>query len=457
MFNVPEFSVGEFSVAIKRTVEDAFGYVRIKGEVTGFKRASSGHLYFSLKDDDGILSAVCFKNDAEAIDIEVADGLQIVASGRVTTFAGRSNYQIIVEKIEIAGIGAILAMIEKRRQKLAAEGLFDDIHKKEIPFFPRVIGVITSETGAVIQDIIHRVEWRCPTHLLVYGSAVQGKDAAKNVIAGVKFFNKNPRPDVIIIARGGGSFEDLLPFNDEELVRAIFASEVPIISAVGHETDTSLVDYVADLRAPTPSAAAELATPVLAELRSGLQYCEQRLLAAQERFFSDRKKQLENLQKYLIAPEVMLRRISEKFLELQKKLTISAQSFLAQKVQKLAAISLSTKPIFYQINFAEQKIQHLSSLAKSKVVAFCKNAEIQLENLDKLLQAGHYKKILQRGFALIKNQKGEIISSINNVKIKEEIAVEIADGEFYSYVLSCKKTASAKAINPSDSKQESLF
>jgi exodeoxyribonuclease VII large subunit len=201
MFNVPEFSVSEFSASIKRVVEDAFGYVKIRGEITGFKRASSGHLYFSLKDEDAILSAVCFKNMADAVDFEVADGLQIVASGQITTYGGRSNYQIIVEKIEIAGIGAILEMIEKRRQKLAAEGFFDAVHKKEIPFFPRKIGVITSQTGAVIQDILHRVEARCPCFVLLYPVSVQGKEAPKQIIKAIKYFDKlkgENRPDVLL-------------------------------------------------------------------------------------------------------------------------------------------------------------------------------------------------------------------------------------------------------------------
>src|SRR3989338_11949 len=302
MFNVPEFSVSEFSASIKRVVEDAFGYVKIRGEISGFKRASSGHLYFSLKDENAILSAICFKNMADSIDFEVADGLQIVASGQITTYGGRSNYQIIVEKIEIAGIGAILAMIEKRRQKLAAEGLFDVEHKKEIPFFPKKIGVITSPTGAVIQDILHRVEARCPCHITLYPVVVQGKEAAVQIIKAIKYFDKlknENRPDVLIIARGGGSFEDLLPFYDEDLVRAIFACEIPVISAIGHETDIMMIDFVADLRAPTPSAAAEMATPILSELQESIKYFSQRISSAKTRIFSQKSQEIEVLTKYL--------------------------------------------------------------------------------------------------------------------------------------------------------------
>jgi exodeoxyribonuclease VII large subunit len=206
--NVPQFSVAEFSKAIKLTIENAFGYVKISGEITGFKRASSGHLYFNLKEDNAVLTAVCFRNQANNIDFEIGDGLQICASGKITSYEGRSNYQIIVDKIEIAGIGAILEMIEKRRKKLAEEGLFDAIYKKKLPFFPKIIGVITSETGAVIEDIKHRILNRCPLHLMLYPSAVQGEKASREIIAGIKYFNnlKINRPEVIIIARGGGSF-----------------------------------------------------------------------------------------------------------------------------------------------------------------------------------------------------------------------------------------------------------
>ncbi len=458
--NVPEFTVAEFSRSLKRVVEDSFGYVRIKGEITGFKRAGSGHLYFSLKEDDAILAAVCFKNSADTIAFEMADGLQIIASGRITTFAGRSNYQIVVEKVEISGIGAILEMIEKRRQKLAAEGLFDVEHKKLLPFFPRIIGVITSETGAVIQDILHRVEARCPTRIKLYPSAVQGKDALRNIVAGIKYFNKlknEERPDIVIIARGGGSFEDLLVFNDEELVRAVFASDIAIISAVGHETDTTLIDFVSDLRAPTPTAAAELATPVLSELKNQLEYCAQKLKSEQEQFFSEQKKWLENVQKYLIDPAKIVARMAEKFQALQEKLQFLTRNIFDKKQQKLNSLTISSQLILFKINFVEQKIIHASELLKSGAERFVKNHLTALENLGKLLKLGHYQEILKRGFSLIKNQKGQLIASIADVKIKEEITVEMNDGEFQSYVLSFKKSARGKVVKAEESQQPRLI
>jgi len=409
LFNVPEFTVSEFSRAIKRTVEDAFGYVRIKGEISGFKRAASGHLYFNLKDENSVLSAVCFRGLAALVDFEIGDGLQVCAFGRITTYEGRSNYQIIVEKLEIAGIGAILEMIEKRRQKLLAEGLFDEIHKKPIPFFSKIIGVITSSSGAVIEDIKHRIEARCGTHLMIYSSAVQGEKAVFEIISGIRFFNalKKNRPDVLIIARGGGSFEDLLAFNDENLVREVFKSEIPVISAVGHETDTTLIDYVADLRAPTPTAAAELATPVLFDLKSRLNFFKEKLEFLPQSFLENRFIHLNNLRKYLIDPKKLFEQIAEKLRNLQ----ISNQLILAK------------------INAEKQRTDFVFECLRSRVDARLREEKTALENLGKFLKSNHYREILKRGFALVKDEKGKLISSITEAKVKEKITIEMSDGE----------------------------
>ena len=327
--NIPQFTVAEFSKAIKLTVENAFGYVKISGEITGLKKASSGHLYFNLKEENSLLTAVCFRNQAKNIDFEIGDGLQICAYGQITVYEGRSNYQIIVDKIEIAGIGAILEMIEKRRQKLASEGLFDEVYKKPIPFFPRIVGVITSETGAVIEDIKHRIQDRCPLNLLLYPSAVQGDKAPLEIIAGIRYFNalKHNRPEVIIIARGGGSFEDLLAFNDENLVREVFKSEIPIISAVGHETDFTLIDFVADLRAPTPTASAEFVTPVLAELRQNLNNILRNIDNSKENYFKNKLQEILNLSKNIISPQKYLENIENKYINLFEKIHMFQHSF----------------------------------------------------------------------------------------------------------------------------------
>ena len=260
--NLPEMGVGEISTMLKATVESAFQRVRVRGEISGFKRAPSGHLYMTLKDDDAVLDAVCWRGTAARLRLLPEDGLEVIATGRLTTYAGRSKYQIVVESFEVAGEGALLKHLEDRRRQLAAEGLFDADRKRELPFLPDVIGVVTSPTGAVIRDILHRLADRFPRRVLVWPVLVQGDGAAEQVAYAIKGFNALddasavPRPDVLIVARGGGSIEDLWAFNEDIVVRAAARSDIPLISAVGHETDTTLLDFAADVRAPTPTAAA---------------------------------------------------------------------------------------------------------------------------------------------------------------------------------------------------------
>ncbi|MBT3306223.1 MAG: exodeoxyribonuclease VII large subunit, partial [Alphaproteobacteria bacterium] len=260
----PILSVAELSALLKRTVEDTFGRVRVRGEISGFKRAASGHLYFTLKDDAAIIDGVCWRGTAGKLGVTPEDGLEVIVSGRLTTYPARSRYQIVVDAMDIAGEGALLKMLEDRRRKLAAEGLFDVENKRDLPFLPDIIGVVTSPTGAVFRDILHRLSDRFPRRVLLWPVTVQGETAAQEITAAIDGFNKLggkgaklPRPDVLIVARGGGSLEDLMAFNEESVVRATAASDIPVISAVGHETDTTLIDYAADQRAPTPTAAAE--------------------------------------------------------------------------------------------------------------------------------------------------------------------------------------------------------
>jgi exodeoxyribonuclease VII large subunit len=265
--NSPPLSVTELSGALKRTIENAFGQVRVRGEISGFKRHSSGHCYFALKDENACIDAVIWRTSAATLAFRPEDGAEVIATGKLTTYPGRSKYQIVIDRMELAGEGALLALLERRRKALAAEGLFDAARKRRLPFLPRVIGVVTSPTGAVIRDIIHRLEDRCPTRVLVWPVAVQGEGASARIAEAIRGFPSiEPRPELLIVARGGGSIEDLWPFNEEEVVRAAAESAIPLISAVGHETDTTLIDHAADLRAPTPTAAAELAVPVRAEL-----------------------------------------------------------------------------------------------------------------------------------------------------------------------------------------------
>ncbi len=441
--NIPEFTVSEFSRSIKMVVEDSFGYVRIKGEIGSFKKATSGHLYFSLKDEGSVLSAVFFRNAAQLVNFEIADGLQVCASGRITTFEGRSNYQIIIEKLEIAGVGAILEMIEKRRQKLLAEGLFDESNKKQLPFFPKIIGVITSETGAVIEDIKHRILDRCPTHLLIFPSLVQGEKAAFQIIEGIRFFNKmsaSKKPEIIIIARGGGSFEDLMPFNDENLVREVFKSEIPIISAVGHETDTTLIDYVSDLRAPTPTAAAEIATPVLLDLKNKLNFFSEKLTSLPKNFLQQNFTHLKNLQRYVARPDKTLLQIKDKLLQSSVRLENTSQEFLEKRQQKIFSLPDLHKQILQRVVIFQQRQNFAERNLDSNIRNHFKELKINLESLSKLLKSNHYQEVLKRGFALIKNKNNHPISSISEVICGEQITVEINDGKIITQVLNVKNS-----------------
>ena len=270
--NARAISVSELSSALKRTVESAFDHVRVRGEISGFKRVASGHCYFTLKDESACVDAVIWRGQAGALRFQPEDGLEVIATGRLTTYPARSRYQIVVDRLELAGQGALMALLDQRRRKLAAEGLFDEARKRPLPFAPARIGVVTSPTGAVIRDILHRLEDRFPTHVQLWPVPVQGDGAAEKVAAAIAGFNAlSTPPDLIIVARGGGSIEDLWAFNEEIVVRAVAGSAIPVISAVGHETDTTLCDFAADRRAPTPTAAAELAVPVRAELMAQVQ------------------------------------------------------------------------------------------------------------------------------------------------------------------------------------------
>ena len=430
--NIPQFTVSELSRSMKRLVEDNFGYVQIKGEISGFKKATSGHLYFNLKDEKALINAVCFKNMASLINFDIEDGLEVAASGRVSIYEGRSNYQIIVEKLEMAGIGAILAAIEKRKAKLAKEGLFDAVHKKPIPFLPNKIGVITSPKGAVIEDILNRISERFGRQILLYPAAMQGQNAASDVINGLQFFeqaSEDERPDVIIIARGGGSFEDLLPFNEESLVRAVFAAKIPVISAVGHETDTTLLDYVADLRAPTPTAAAEKAVPVRADLQNLLNNLDKRLQSYQIGFVNNCRQNLQKLASSMQHPRHKLQEMQQKFNQLQSVLNSALIFNLKNKQQNLQIIAAKmTKPtakyenLHNKLNFLEQNLHKI----------WQNTAQIHMSRvnfLDQMLKSYSYKNVLKRGYAAIR-KNGKIISSKELVKNNQAINIELSDGGF---------------------------
>src|SRR3954468_3413558 len=302
--NLPEFSVTELSSALKRAVEDQFAFVRVRGEISGLKFHSSGHVYFDLKDEKACLNAVIWRGTVPRLRVRPEAGMEVVLTGKLSTYAGSSRYQIVVEQVELAGLGALMALLEERKKRLTAEGLFDAARKQPLPYLPEVIGVVTSPTGAVLRDIMHRLMDRFPRRVLLWPVAVQGEKAAAEIAAAITGFNafdgtRWPRPDLIIVARGGGSVEDLMAFNDEAVVRAAAASLIPLISAVGHETDTTLIDFAADRRAPTPTAAAELAVPVRSELIAQVMDFERRFVRCFGKGMEDRKRDLSQLVRVL--------------------------------------------------------------------------------------------------------------------------------------------------------------
>ncbi len=409
---LPEYTVSEISFEIKKCVETTFSRVRIRGEIFGAKRADSGHWYLSLKDPNAVLSAVVWKGVASKFTFKPEDGLEVIATGKITTFAGKSSYQLVIEQMEIAGTGALLKLLEERKQKFAAEGLFDQAHKKQIPFLPDVIGVVTSASGAVIRDIIHRVRDRFPSRIIVWPTPVQGEGAADKIAAAIKGFNNLakggtiPRPDVLIVARGGGSLEDLWPFNEEVVIRAVYDSEIPLISAVGHETDTMLIDYVSDLRAPTPTGAAEFAVPVKAEISATLQTAQSRLANGINRYFEERRNRLEGLSRGIPNLEQILAESRQKFDDRVERLELAFKNMLRNKQNQIAQISL--KP-YHILNIFEKKQENLKNLA------------LRLESVS-------IDSVLSRGFAWVKDNRQKTVYSVAQAQKSPTLEIKFIDG-----------------------------
>src|SRR6476661_10828539 len=339
--NVPEFSVSELSFALKRQLEGAFPRVRVRGEISQPSFPRSGHCYFRLKDENAVIDAVCWKTTLPRLSIKVEEGMEVIATGKITTYAGSSRYQIIIDRLELAGEGALLKLLEDRRRKLAAEGLFALERKRPLPFLPEVIGVVTSPSGAVIRDILHRLSDRFPRRVLIWPVAVQGDKAAGEVAAAIAGFNRLPehgpvpRPQVLIVARGGGSLEDLWAFNEEIVVRAAAASAIPLISAVGHETDTTLIDFASDRRAPTPTAAAEMAVPVRLDLIAELGGKTARLAGGMARLFSERRLRLSGLARGLPEPQDLLGAAAQRLDDRSERLRLAIATRLSGTQQRL--------------------------------------------------------------------------------------------------------------------------
>ena len=407
-----EYSVSEISFAIKRCVEDAFGLVRVKGEIFGAKRADSGHWYLSLKDSNAVLSAVCWRGVASGFQTKIEDGLEVIATGKITTFSGKSSYQLVIEHLEPAGQGALLKLLEERKQQFLKEGLFDAVHKKPIPYLPNVIGVVTSASGAVIRDIIHRVRDRFGTRIIVFPTPVQGDGAAEKIAEAIKCFDSLkegdvvPRPDVLIVARGGGSLEDLWPFNEEVVIRAVYDCSIPVISAVGHETDTMLIDYVADKRAPTPTGAAEFAVPVKAELMAQLKMLDARHITAFKRLLNILSQQVQGLSRGIVNLNQVISEYRQRFDERVERLNNAFLHYLSNKKRDL--LLLSFKPYYLQ-NLIEKK-------------------KIMLQNFAQRLSAVSIEQVLKRGFAWVTNRHFKTVYDATNAKKSGELNIRFIDG-----------------------------
>ena len=486
--NIPEWSVSELSAALKRTVEDAYGFVRVRGEVSGYRGPhSSGHCYFALKDEGARIDAVIWKGVFGRIRFKPEEGLEVIATGRLTTYPGRSSYQIVIDSLEPAGVGALMALLEERKKKLAAEGLFDEARKQLLPYLPDVIGVVTSPTGAVIRDILHRLSDRFPRHVLVWPVRVQGEGSAEEVAAAIRGFNalpetgRMPRPDVIIVARGGGSLEDLWSFNEEIVVRAAADSMIPLISAVGHETDITLIDFAADKRAPTPTAAAEMAVPVRSELMVEVASLARRSMSCWRRGQEMRRNEfhgaaraLPGLSELLAIPRQRLdgaasalprglksnthahfrrfagasARLTIRVLRAQlsharqrlavsgERITHSARSLLRNRSDRFAGLSIRLKASRLSNAQAQrqaiardrERVARLAERARRAVATSTQRLSARVAHSGQLLSALSYRSVLARGFALVRNEAGHPLHAAAEVGAGARMSIEFADG-----------------------------
>ncbi len=433
--NLPVRSVSEMSQAIKRALEGSFEFVRVRGEVSGFKRAASGHLYFALKDASAVLDAVCWRGVAGRLGVAPEDGMEVIASGRITGYPGRSRYQIVIERLELAGEGALLKLLEERKAKLAAEGLFAEERKQALPYLPEVIGVVTSPTGAVIRDILHRLADRFPRHVLVWPVLVQGEGAAAQIAAAIRGFNRLPaagpipRPDLLIVARGGGSLEDLWAFNEEAVVRAAAESEIPLISGVGHETDTTLIDFAADRRAPTPTAAAEFAVPLRRELIDRVREAERRMARAGQRLMAERRMELEGLGRGLPDPWRLLEEISQRLDDRAERLVNAAVNLVARRRGRVAELAAALPHPRQQLALARERLtapraRLAALLTKPPVLSGAKAA---LAALARVLESVSYENVLKRGFAVV-HGPGGLIARAAQVTPGLDLDIEFGDG-----------------------------
>ncbi len=475
--NAAEFTVSEISVALKRTVEDAFGHVRVRGEISGYRGPhSSGHAYFALKDERARIEAVIWRGTFSRLKIKPEEGMEVIAQGKLTTYPGSSKYQIVIDSLEPAGAGALMALLEERKRKLAAEGLFEDSRKKPLPYLPRVVGVVTSPTGAVIRDILHRISDRYPLHLVVWPVRVQGETSGQEVANAVSGFNGLApgagRPDIIIVARGGGSLEDLWGFNDEAVVRAVAASQIPVISAVGHETDWTLIDLAADRRAPTPTGAAEMAVPVKAELEATLASLAARLAGAISRTGERKRQALRASARALPSADQLLALPRRRFDEAAARLTRGLQVNVDSKRLRLRGLRLTTTalerrlgdarrtmaqtvtrmsgaqdtlvrerrtrltaafarlgfdPLLRRVGTAREKLTGLARRRDRALALIIEQRRNGLAHTERLLLSMSYKSVLDRGFALVSDANGNPVKRAAGLATGDQVALRFAD------------------------------
>jgi exodeoxyribonuclease VII large subunit len=451
--NRPVYSVSELSLSLKRSVEEQFGHVRVKGEISGLKRAGSGHVYLALKDEDALLDGVMWKGTAQKLSMVPEDGIEVIATGRLTTYPGRSKYQIVIESMEIAGQGALLKLLEDRRKKLLAEGLFNAERKRDLPFLPEVIGVVTSPTGAVIRDILHRLRDRFPRHVLVWPVLVQGEGAAQQVAAAIEGFNSIapggavPRPDLLIVARGGGSLEDLWAFNEEIVVRAAAASEIPLISAVGHETDTTLIDFASDRRAPTPTAAAEMAVPVRSELLLRINESGGRVMRGTVRLLDALTKDVRNLARGLIEPQRYVEEAAQKLDDRTERATRAMKVLLDRRAGELARTSAKLTTPQHLIRVKSTRFETATRDAQRAMRAVLINKGNELKQVTRVLNSLSYQRVLDRGFALVANADGHPVLDAASVAPGMALDIRFRDGNVAA-VAAGEGTAKPKKPSP---------
>lgn len=442
------FSVSQISALIQNTLTSEFSNIRIKGEISGLKMHTSGHVYFNLKDESSVINSVCWRGTAQKLPFKLEEGLEVVVYGNVNTYPARSNYQIVCNDIKIAGLGALMAQLEERKKKLAAEGLFDPSRKKQLPYMPQTIGVITSPTGAVIKDILHRISERFGVHVLLYPVAVQGEGAAEQVAEGIEFFNspklKLPRPDVLIVARGGGSIEDLWAFNEEIVVRAAANSNIPLISAVGHETDTTLIDFASSKRAPTPTAAAEMAVPVKEDLMAGVLDRKSRAYTAISRHIRNLDDLVKARKQALISPKQMLANIAQRLDDITERMNNTIQ---------------------FKIKDTASQVKLLKSQLSPLLTNFIKHKERDLVTHKKLLESYDYRNVMKRGYSLVKKGK-HVIPSASELNSGDSINIQFFDGEKIAVIdgnndspkqSAPKKISKPKLENKNSTNQGDLF